>query len=323
MNPELSDTIDAYLKGELKGEALHNFEHLLKTNDALASEVEIFRLEKQGHERLIELDLRRKLIQWQERPLPENGNFLTTVWEREAFRRSNNRWLLAAVLMGVVGYALVFTGLYYFKNSPQPIDNQQINPIQQTPQQTLPNNSDKQIPIVETTPQSNPQKDPSVKTTKNEATTPKLENKNNDALLAYNAYEKPTFSSEILRNEGKNADALDQIIQAWNTGNFEQVINRAQSFDKNNAAYNRVEELLAHTHFQLQHIAEAENIFSRIAQTDTGDTGEDAAWYQSLCLIILKKRMEAIGILATIKADKTHRKNGQAQKLFSALLIEK
>ena len=121
MNPELSDTIDAYLKGELKGEALYSFEHLLKTNDALASEVEIFRLEKRGIERLVEVDLRRKLIHWQDDAAAIKDAQIADMWARQRLIKSNNRLLLFATLCGVFGLLCAYLGFRYFLPQPPPV----------------------------------------------------------------------------------------------------------------------------------------------------------------------------------------------------------
>ena len=320
MNPELSDKIDAYLNGTLQGEALKTFEKQLATDAALADEVHVFRLEKQGVEVLIQEDLKLKMNDWKTKMRPdvdaEIDEIINGGKSYQDMIKFNNRFLLTLVFLVLFAYSLVYFAFKYMVHNK---DNKTQNPPQEMPQKQEEKQVEKQVPIVENN--NKPSNEINVPTQKQDPENTEMPSKNrmDYTALANAIYAKPDFTTDVLKSDNNSNDPIEPFVKYWKSNDYEKIISLAQSVGKKNPVYVRVQELLGHAYFKKQNFNDAEKIFAHLAQTDTGDIGEEAAWFQSLSLLALKNKDAALLILKQIVKDKTHRKNEQAARLLALL----
>ncbi len=336
MNIAQSDKIDDYLKGKLEGDALTAFEQDLAQDTDLARQVELFQLEKRGVDVLVEKDLRLKMQAWQCQVRPKNEE--KTDGTSRNNRDRNNReggkrlWFLVGLSVFIAMIALV---LYFnFENKePKNIKTQEQKPVDlpsenqdksiekpvekpfETLQKPLENAVEKQQPIAENIPENKDFKANKNDTNKEDKTDEQSIKQTNIEELALNLYDKPDFSKETLKSTITENEVLLPLFQAWKSQDFNQVIAlsiKAQN-DPNRGI--QIKEILGHAYFKTRQYGEAEKVFSTLAVTDAGETGEKAAWYRVLCLVALKKTTEAQTELAAILKEKSHLKRENARVL--------
>ena len=316
MNPELSDKIDAYLNGTLQGEALNAFEKQLATDAALADEVHVFRLEKQGVEILIQDDLKLKMNNWKA-PVRSEWDILNDEITEGGGESPEYLIKLSKRIYTIIGIVFLLTmiGLYFGFKYLVPNKGNTANPPQEMPQKQ----AEKQIPIVENN--NKPSSEINAPTQKQDPKNAEIppQNKMDFTALANAIYEKPDFTTDVLKSDNSPNEPIEPFIKYWKSNDYDKIISLAQSVNKNSPVFSRVQEILGHAYFERQNFNEAEKTFSYLAQTDKGDIGEIAAWFQSLSLLALKNKDAAFVILKQIEKDKTHRKNEQAAKLLALL----
>ncbi len=329
MNQDLYDKIDDYLNGNLEGTHLEAFEKALASDETLAVEVEVFRLEKEGVELLVEDDLRNKMNRWTTQLPPKNTP--NTVrkdsygegGEINAITKPKNRfWLWGGglLLLGIGSLVWYFTQKK--EDTPKPVIEKRERLQYPAEDPKKPNEIRKPINQKPYNPDIVIEKKPK-KQVENKTTSPIDAPKADDPYLtlAYVAYEDSDFSSDVRSrstNDNEN-DPLKSSLEAWDTDNFNQVIRFTQSFQKHNPVYYRAQELLGHAYFKMKNYAFAENVFANIAHAENGNMSEDAEWYELLCLMALKNKKEADALLNKILKDSGHRKNLEAQKLAASL----
>ena len=333
MNQAQSDKIDDYLKGKLEGDALTAFEQDLAQDSDLAKQVELFQLEKRGVDVLVEKDLRLKMQAWQRQVRPKNEE-KTSRNNRDRNNREGGKrlWFLVGLSVFIAMIALV---LYFnFENKePNNIKTQEQKPVDlpsenqdksiekplekpvETLQKPLEKIVEKQQPIVKNTPKNKDFKANNNEIHKGNKTDEQSIKQTNIEKLALNLYDKPDFSKETLKGTTAENEVLLPLFQAWKSQDFNQVIAlsiKAQN-DPNRSI--QIKEILGHAYFKTRQYGEAEKVFSTLAITDVGETGEKAAWYRVLCLVALKKTTEAKTELAAILKEKSHLKRENARVL--------
>lgn len=308
MNQELYDRIDDYLNGKLEADALIAFEQTLAQDDALAKEVEIFRLEKKGVELLVEDDLRKKMQAWKtnrviEKPAATEGGSVLNI-------KYFLKWIIGFAVIAIVFWFLYLKPKQEVQHSPaikkeEGLDNQPTNPLN-------PSNQTKQI-------EQKPVNPNIAQNGKKESLPPKALKLNEDdaySALAKDFYDNPDLSNEILKGESIKNDPLESVLKAWRQNDFKKVIELTQTYPKDSPIYIRSQEILAHAFFRNNNYVKAEKVFSNIIDLDSGAIGENAEWYKLLSLIALKKTKDADLLINKILNASAHLKNSDAKNLM-------
>lgn len=292
MNPDIHETIDAYLRNTLSADERARFEQAMAADEELAAEVAIFQLEQEGQELLIERDLRDKMHRW------KTG---TTLPQRPSGRR---RW------WWFVGVGLLcFSGLLWYLAQPA-TEISPAKPARPTPARPkTPSFPTESAPV------------PVAKTK-----TPSLPAKTDRSLraLALAAYDRPDFSDTFRRTDTtKNANQdLQRVLDAWVGAQPNAVIEAAASVPVGDPNYFRVQEILAHTWLADGQYGRAREVFDRIVAADLGAASENAEWYGLLCLLAEAKTDAARNRLNRLLADHQHIRHEDAKRLKSAWMLK-
>jgi hypothetical protein len=316
----LTDTIDAYLNGTMPETERQVFEQTMAMDEALVRKVELYKLERQGIERLVQTDLKSKMQDWQQQFDLENGQNTEGEDEKKLIK-SNYRLLALALVLGFIGIITIIIAFKFFNTTtidpkPSKIDSIKANiPILIDTPKTIKENTS---PIVQ-----NPQA-PIIK--ENQTIQP---NDNQPImqdipvpsylLLAQNSYDKPDFEDDVLKGSGISTDVLSNALKAWHKKDYDQVIALAETIERNNISYLRAQELLAHAYFLTKKYEKAEKTFAVIVENNKGGMGDNALWYQALTLLSMDKKDKAMTLFRTISQDVSHPFRDKAINILDTL----
>lgn len=292
MNTDFYKKIDDYLNEKLSAEEFDAFQNALAYDSTLAAEVELYRLEKKGTERLREQNLRETMKKWQKiTDNPEHKNSPNTEGRSDA-QKFHWWWIMLSLLF------LFF--LFWLFRSSQNKQNNLIPPFedtQQTPQRPI-NDLPQNVPQANFNPQNGNETTPVARKNEkiiNKTATNKAIEISIDALaLAYYDYPKP--ANDVLKGGDGERTPYDY--------------NNNSSLSKYN---------LAHNYFKQKNYTQAADYFLQIQQNDKGELGDNAKWYLALSLLAQGKNNESLIIINEIITENNHDKLEAAKHLKEKL----
>jgi len=289
----LYDQIEAFLNGQLAGDARESMLKALAEDPELARELELRRLEFEVSESLIAQRIRDQLrgLRSPESPPPVPGR---------KFRRLLY-WIAAMLSIAAIG--VYWRQTHTIPTAPNPV---------QAPGHTPPVQPD--VPA-SSGPQAN--QDGTKSERKN---TPENKAARRHLALATGLYRRPDL--ETLRSAAPAAnDACDLALAAWEKQDYAAVIAALQNFSDKDPKWMRALTLRAHAQFNLKRFAAASQSFSTIAESKIMPWSEEADWYALLAMLADGKADTAafLAQLNGVLADPGHPYFEQAKALKGRL----
>jgi len=296
-----NETIDAYLAGKLSGAEKQSFEQAVATNNDLAMEFEIFKLENTAKELLIEEDLRRQMDEWESAMPPA-----TDQTSEKKNGRNGYRW-------GGLGFLLVVAGLaaWWLVSKPPTPDMNKLPAHQPTlrTEEYVPPKSGSPVAEEEGKPTKNqpPKEEQS-----------RIPKSNNRELLAMADELHDPYDASGVRGDGEDtASVIQKAAVAYTEKDFKKVVNLLQ----NPSEDDRTEalKLRAHAYFQLKSYSKAATDFKEL--TSSFSYKYNAEWNLLLSYLAqLPKQQAAFDtLLNQIVGNVEHPFNAQAKGLQARL----
>lgn len=305
MSQTLHDKIEAYLADEMLPEERQSFEQTMAADPSVAEEVALYQLEREGHELLIEQELREKALSWMGDSAPvSTSEAVTPVTSGQS--RKPLFWAI-----GIALTLLLLWGLYRSWRSDLPA----TPPPAEVPQGQNPTSPEGQTPATPGQPEpiaQQPNQEPPVQ----EKPKP-VEDTNPNRVLAMAYYEKPDFSGEMRRSGG--GDTASSIDTAWAKNDFRKVISLLQNVPTSDPFYFQTREELGHAYFLNKNYAKAAATFAVIRNGGSGEIVDNAAWYEALSWVAAGQSDRAKPLLEGIRADTGHLYHERAVKLLKQM----
>lgn len=310
MKQSLFDKIEAYLDNALSAEEKAEFEKALAEDQALAKELAVFELEREGRELLIEADLRKKLSQWNADENIDPHTALPPVGD--SVKKKSPIWRMT-LLSGLL--ALVSLLVWWYWPGAVPKEEQNLP----APPSVTPRQQDQQ-PIILQPKEKSPvaQVEQPQKKTPQQPITPES---NSEQLLAMTYYER-SDSSDVLRGKGSTqttAPPLQLAKDDFRNKDFSGAATILQKILPDDPYYWQAQDLLGHTFFRMERFAEAAKVFRKITDANNNERGEMARWYLALSLLADGQSDNAKALLKNISHDAEPALQEQAKALLTEL----
>jgi hypothetical protein len=302
------EKVEAYLTGQLPPEEARAFERDMAGDEALATEVELQRLEHDAMELLLEKQLKSRMADWKNNPPP--NPFEVPLPPPPSNNGSWKKWL---PFLGLA--ILVFSGLWYFLR-------QDDVPIQ-------PNNWPVDTPAAPSTPQQ--QSDAPVatddekgKTDVPETPTPpktdKLPVKQETAYiaLANDNYDVAEFSSG-LKGGGSEKSVFELAAEAFDAKQYLKAVELLAQKEAGNES--QVRYLRGHALFNLKRYGQAATEFKAVADNEFAPDFLSAQWY--LALSYLAQGSSARVQFLKLAGELADAKNQHPRQVDAAKLLER
>lgn len=310
MNSNPFELIDAYLDNKLNAEEKAAFEQALSNNEELATELAVYQLEREGHELLVEADLRDKLLLWTSEENQDHQH-ITANQQPEA-EKGRSGWKYLA-LLGVLASIILATYLYWPYTDKQPTQQAPPSAPVDSPQKNdaKAEKTQNDIPVAENNQRDNPTK---------QLPSSDKPAKNNYQQLAM-AYYENSDHADLVRGSsasGTNLTTLQTAKEDFKLKKYQQVISGLETVQPSDAYYWQAQELAGHSWFKLKRFDESATIFNNISNNNKNERGEYAQWYLALSLLAQDKMAEATKQLNAISENS----DPQLQEKARALLKE-
>lgn len=135
--------------------------------------------------------------------------------------------------------------------------------------------------------------------------------------LALSYYESPDFSIRGNDSAISGQESLNNGITAFESGNFEQAIQRFEMIQTNNPYYVLSRYYLGHSFFAQKAFGQASENFRLVKEANDLRYSEEAEWYELLSCLANDENCEHL--LDNIVADENHSYHSQATKIRKQL----
>lgn len=305
MSQTLHDKIEAYLADAMPPDERKSFEQTIAADPLMAEEVALYELEREGHELLIEQELREKALAWMGDPVPlDEGRA-----QKPAIAgryQARFLWAIGLVLISVFAWGLYRALRRDLPTAPQlpsetPTPLKSLEPAGETPTP----------PIAQ---QNSPK--PTVPGKMEPVTAPSPQQ-----LLAMAYYQKPDFAGEMRRSgRGNSPDtALSAAAAAWANNDSLTVISLVKSIPASDPYYVQAQEMLGHAYFLTKNYTKAAAAFAGIRTGTPGEMSERAAWYEALVWVAAGQLGRAKLLLEEIRRDTGHPYQEEATGLLDKI----
>lgn len=266
------ERIEAYLTGQLPPEDAHAFERDMAGDEALATEVEMQRLEHDAMELLLEKRLKSRMADWKNNPPPNPFEAPTPSPPPPAGNGSWKKWL---PFLGLA--ILVFSGLWYFmqpKDEPVQPNNWPVdNPSAPTTPQEQPN-----VPIA-TDEEKGTDTEPQAPAPNPKNDKPPVQQNSRYLALATDNYDVTDFSSG-LKGEGSEKSVFELAAEAFDAKQYAKTIELLAKKEAGNES--QVRYLRGHALFKLKRYGQAATEFKAVAENEFAPDFLSAQWYLAL-----------------------------------------
>jgi Anaphase-promoting complex, cyclosome, subunit 3 len=310
-NLELYEKIDAYLRKQLSAQEKNAFEAAIAKDEDLAMEVEIQRLYIDAGEVLIEQDLKEQVNNWKAEIKSSQDSTTTNEPIPPTTKTAASKAYLLAIVAVVVMALLVLYLLWLNSAQSGTGDQSEPNKDQQNLQDS-PRSNSKDSTSLERNQQQLPGNTREQKTPNDKP--PIAKGPIADLLNEY--YESPTGTIRSPQ-PGEVESPYELAARNYNDGQYATALNQLANIPPTAPNLNNIQLLKAYCHFQLQHYAEAEAIFSDLAKLKMAS----ADW--GLAMTFLAQGPKAIDKLRAklelIRSEPFHDYGGRAEKLLADL----
>lgn len=299
MNQTLHDKIEAYLSGTMPPDERQSFEQSMVTDPSVAEEVALYQLEREGHELLIEQELREKSRAWMDdrRTTDQDEPQKSAIIGQY---RTPLLWFIGLTLSVVLVWTLYRAAWRNTPTAPPPTEV----PV---PAPKLPASTSQ--PMAQTN-------DPKPVEQKNPKPTdvPK-------PLLAMAYYQKPDLAPEMRRSGDSDPlhTSLSDAATAWTNNDSRTIIALLKNTPTNDPFYFQTQEMLAHAYFLNKNYPKAAATFASISNGNRGEMSEKAIWYEALARIATGQLNRAKPLLENIRSDAAHPFHEEAVKLWKEM----
>ncbi len=306
MSQTLHDKIVAYLSDTMPPDERQSFEQTMVADPSVAEEVALYQLEREGHELLIEQELREKALAWMDDPA-SRAELKTEGAAAQGGQHKLLLWAAGSILILLLLFALYRS----WQRNPAPVPPPAGYPERPAP----PPAGNAPAPSAPAKPIAG-QNEPNPAVKEEKPAPP--EKRNPSQLLAAAYYEKPDFSGELRRSDegGAPASPLSAAAAAWEKGDAPKMISLLQNIPSTNPYYLQAQEMLGHAYFTNKDYTKASAVFAAIRSNDAGKMAEKAAWYEALSWVAAGQTDRARPLLDNISKDAGHPYNKSAISLL-------
>lgn len=264
------EKIEAYLTGQLPPEEARAFEQDMAGDKALATEVEMQRLEHDAMELLLEKRLKSRMADWKNNPPP--NPFEVPPPLPPSNNNSLKKWL---PFLGLT--ILVFSGLWYFMQpkeaAVQPKNWPEDAPAAPATQQPQPN-----VPVA-TDEEKGAGTESQAPTTTPKNDKPTTQQNSRYLALATDNYDVADFSSG-LKGTGSELSVFELAAAAFDAKQYAKTIELLTKKEAGNES--QVRYLRGHALFNLKRYGQAATEFKAVADNEFAPDFLSAQWYLAL-----------------------------------------
>ncbi len=305
------ERIEAYLTGQLPPEEAQAFERDMAGDEALATEVEMQRLEHDAMELMLEKRLKSRMADWKNNPPPNPFEAPTPSSPPPAGNGSWKKWL---PLLGLA--ILVFSGIWYFMQ-PDDVIVQPNNWPGETPTAPAAPQQKSDVPIA-TEEEKGTDAKPQAPTTNPKNDKPPVQQNSQYLALATDNYDVADFSSG-LKGAGSEPSVFELAAEAFDAKQYGKTIELLAKKEAGNES--QVRYLRGHALFNLKRYGQAATEFNGVVGNEFAPDFLSAQWYLALSYLAQgpAKRKQFLKLteeLADVKNQ--HPRQADAAKLLAS-----